>query len=51
MKGEDLTVSEQTNHLTHIARSRGYPHLLTEKITSEVKFTQRKSGLLQNNKV
>ena len=51
MKGEDLTVSEQTNQLTHIARSRGYPHLLTEKITSEVKFTQRKSGLLQNNKV
>ena len=32
-------------------RARGYPHNLIEKITSEVKFTQRKSALQQNEKV
>ena len=32
-------------------RARGYPHNLIEKITSEVKFTERKSALQKNNKV
>ena len=32
-------------------RARGYPHNLIEKITSEVKFTERKSGLQKNNEV
>ena len=54
MKGEDLTVLEQTTQKTHSYltsdRTRGYPHLI-EKITMEVKFAERKSALLQNNKV
>ena len=32
-------------------RARGYPNNLIEKITSEVKFTERKSALQQNEKV
>ena len=32
-------------------RARGYPHNLIEKITSEVKFTERKSALQENNEV
>ena len=32
-------------------RARGYPHNLIEKITSEVKFTERKSALQKNNEV
>ena len=55
MKGEDLTVLEQTTQKTHSYltgdRTRGYPHLLIEKVTMEVKLTERKSALLQNNKV
>ena len=31
--------------------TRGYPHNLIEKITSEVKFTKQKSALQKNNKV
>ena len=30
-------------------RARGYPHNLIEKITSEIKFTERKSALQNNN--
>ena len=52
MKGEDLTVLEQTTHCYLTSnRTSGYPHLLIEKITSEVKFAERKSAFLQNNKV
>ena len=55
MKGEDLTVLEQTTQKTHSYltsdRTRGYSHLLIEKVTMEVKFAERKSALLQNNKV
>ena len=32
-------------------RARGYPHNLIEKITSEVKFTERKSSSQKNNEV
>ena len=32
-------------------RARGYPHNLVEKITSEVKFTEHKSGLQKKNEV
>ena len=32
-------------------RTRGYPHNLIEKITSEVKFAERKSALQKNNEV
>ena len=32
-------------------RARGYPHNLVEKITSEVKSTERKSGLQKKNEV
>ena len=32
-------------------RARGYPHNLIEKITSEVKFTERKSALQKSNEV
>ena len=32
-------------------RARDYPHNLIEKITSEVKFTERKSALQKNNEV
>ena len=32
-------------------RARGYPHNLTEKITSEVKFTEQRSVLKKNNEV
>ena len=32
-------------------RTRGYPHNLTEKITSEVKFTEQRSVLKKNNEV
>ena len=32
-------------------RARGYPHNLIEKITSEVKFTERKLALQKNNEV
>ena len=53
MKGEDLTVLEQTTQLTH---KRSYyvvatPTISLKKITSEVKFAERKSALLQNNNV
>ena len=50
MKGEDLTVLEQTTQLTH---KRSYSRLTIslKKITSEVKFAERKSALLQNNNV
>ena len=52
MKGENLTVLEQTTQLTHKrSYSSGYPQNLFEKnykITSEIKFTERKSAFLQN---
>ena len=50
MQGEDLTVLEQTTQLTH---KRSYSRLTIslKKITSEVKFAERKSALLQNNYV
>ena len=53
MKGEDLTVLEQTTQLTH---KRSYyvvatPSISLKKITSEVKFAGRKAALLQNNNV
>ena len=32
-------------------RARGYPHNLIQKLTSEVKFTERKSALQKNNEV
>ena len=52
MKGEDLTVLEQTTHLT---QKRSYSRLPSKshwkKITSGVKFAKQKSALLQNNKV
>ena len=50
MQGEDLTVLEQTTQLTH---KRSYSRLTIslKKITSEVKFAERKSALLQNNNV
>ena len=32
-------------------RARGYPHNLIEKVTSEVKFTERKSALQTKNEV
>ena len=53
MKGEDLTVLEQTTQLT---RKRSYyvvaiRTISSKKITSEVKFAERKSALLQNNNV
>ena len=52
MKGEDLTVLEQTTQLTHKrSYSSGYPQNLfvkNYKITSEIKFTERKSAFLQN---
>ena len=53
MKGEDLTVLEQTTQLT---LKRSYyvvatPTISSKKITSEVKFAERKSALLQNNNV
>ena len=53
MKGDDLTLLEQNTQLTHwhTLRTRGYPHNLIENITSEVKFAERKSALLQNNKL
>ena len=34
-----------------LLRARGYPHNLIEKITSEFKFTERKSTLQKNNEV
>ena len=51
MKGEDLTVLVQTTQLTQKCSYR-YVVTLTislKKITSEVKFAERKSALLQNN--
>ena len=53
MKGEDLTVLEQTTQLTH---KRFYyvvatPTITLKNITSEVKFAERRSALLQNNNV
>ena len=53
MKGEDLTVLEQT---TQLLNSQAFILVATlrislKKITSEVKFAERKSALLQNNKV
>ena len=53
MKGEDLTVLEQTTQLTH---KRSYyvvatPTISLKKITLEVKFAERKSALPQNNNV
>ena len=52
MKGEDLTVLEQTTHLT---QKRSYSRLPSKshwkKITSGVKFAKQQSALLQNNKV
>ena len=53
MKGDDLTLLEQNTQLTHwhTLRTRGYPHNLIENITSEVKLAERKSALLQNNKL
>ena len=53
MKGEGLTVLEQTTQSTH---KRSYFVVATttislKKITSEVKFAERKSALLQNNNV
>ena len=47
MKGEDLTVLKQTTQLTH---KRSY-WMSLKKITSDVKFAERKSALLQNNNV
>lgn len=51
MKGEDLTVLEQTTQLT---RSQAFVPAATltislKNMTSEVKFSERKSALLQNN--
>ena len=53
MKGEGLTVLEQTTQLTH---KRSYyvvatPTISLKKITLEVKFAERKSALPQNNNV
>ena len=39
------------NNFKKRLRARGYSHNLIEKITSEVKFSERKSALLKNNKV
>ena len=39
-----------TNFKTRL-QARGYQHNLIEKITSEIKFTERKSALQQNEKV
>ena len=53
MKGEDLTGLEQT---TQTVNSQAFVLEATltislKKITSEVEFAERKSDLLQNNKV
>ena len=50
MKGEDLTVLEQTTRLSH-AFVEATLTISLKNITSEVKFAERKSTLLQNNKV
>ena len=50
MKGEDLTVLEQSTRLTH-AFVEATLTISLKSITSEVKFAERKSPLLQNNKV
>ena len=52
MKGEDLTVLEKN----YSVNSQAFVLVVTliislEKITSEVKFAERKSALLQNNNV
>ena len=39
------------NNFKKRLRARGYSHNLIEKITSEVKFTERKSALQKNNEV
>ena len=50
MKGEDLTVLEQSTRLTH-AFVEATLTISLKSITSEVKFAERKSPLLQNNNV
>ena len=50
MKGENLTVLEQTTQLTHRLRTRGCAHNLIEK-KLPWRFYLRKSALVQNNKV
>ena len=42
---------ENIYNLKKRLHTRGYPHNLIEKITSEVKFTKQKSALQKNNKV
>ena len=39
------------NQFQNTSLSAGYPHYLTEKITSEVKFAERKSALEHTKKV
>ena len=45
------TFYENTYNFKKRLRARGYPHNLIEKITSEVKFTARRSALQKNNAV
>ena len=42
---------ENIYNFKKLVRARGYPHNLIEKITSEVKFTERKLALQKNNEV
>ena len=42
---------ENIYHFKKRPRARGYPYNLIEKITSEVKFTERKLTLQKNNQV
>ena len=49
MKGEDLTVLEQLNSQVYVLVATLTISL--KKITSEVKFAEGKSALLQNNNV
>ena len=52
MKGEVLTLLEQTTQLTHTnLRTRDYPDKLSEKLPRRVKFSERRSALLRNNKL
>ena len=52
MKGDVLTLLEQTTQLTHTnLRTRDYPDKLSEKLPRRVKFSERRSALLRNNKL
>ena len=49
MKGEDLTVSEQTTRNSQAFVLLATLRISLKKNTTEVKFAERKSALLQKN--